>query len=246
MKLLFWSVFASLALAATTVPVQATTVESKAPPAAPVVKPATGSAPVTEPKKYNDDNPMPYSLAVEIFNAMAARADIAFKCVEDGCYARAHLMAKAIVEQFDAEPGKVWSMADPEHRAEGLKVTSPNHPAGGTEWGWHVAVTVPVRGDDGVVQDMVIDPSLFTRPCTITEWKNAQRKHWDSEPYICRTRLGEAPKDRYGHKGQGPGYLPFDYPRDLNGNIVDVDKHATDTMARYKHYEGKSLSDLAA
>src|SRR5438270_1599172 len=165
--------------------------------------------------------PMSPAAATALFNVMAHQGDIAFAYPVDGCYARAQLMADRM-QQMGATPGKVWSFAG--SSADPLWVNTTNHPDGQVAWGYHVAPTIPVQGTDGVVHNMVVDPSLFDHPVTISEWQNAQHDH----PRIVETKLGESPLP----SGAGSGYWPAPDP------IEGPDEHARETMEEYKHYEG--------
>lgn len=104
--------------------------------------------------------------ATELFNKAAAMKDIAWKYTPDGCYARAHLMAR----RFEAEGvrvDKVWIKGD-------LYVP-------GTEplirWNFHVAPIVYIEDEKGKIQKMVIDPSLFSKPVTVEEWDKKMSKN---------------------------------------------------------------------
>jgi uncharacterized Zn-binding protein involved in type VI secretion len=167
--------------------------------------------------------PLSPDLADAVFTAMTQQSDIAFKYPTDGCYARAHLMAQRM-ELMGLTPKKVWSFAS--DYADPLWVNTPNHPAGKVSWGYHVAPTIPIRGTDGKVQDMVVDPSMFNQPATIDEWRNAQH----DKPTIIQTKLGEPPIPQNG----GSGYWPSQDP------IEGKDKHAYKTMKKYKRYEKKN------
>jgi hypothetical protein len=158
---------------------------------------------------------------------MAAQQDIAFGYPADGCYARAHLMVQRM-QQMGLTPGKVWSFANP----DALHANTPNHPDGYVNWGYHVAPTVPVQQPDGTVQDMVVDPSMFDRPVTIDEWRDAQQSPGSSEPYIDQTAPGEAPTAPDGTSYPGSGYWPGEDP------VEGPDDHARETMEDYKPHEG--------
>ena len=102
--------------------------------------------------------------ATELFNKAAGMKDIAWKYKYDGCYARAHLMAR----RFEAEGvrvDKVWIKGD-------LYV-----PGTDIRWNFHVAPIVYVEDEKGGIQKMVIDPSLFDKPVTVEEWDNRMSKN---------------------------------------------------------------------
>lgn len=152
---------------------------------------------------------------------MADEPDIAFKYPRDGCYARAEIMADRMQAQ-GATPGKAWTFAsDP---SDPLWVDTPNVPEGKVEWGYHVAPTVPVIGSDGVVRDMVFDPSTSDHPVSVAQWAADQHDH----PTIIQTPLGEPPIPSLGGSGYWPGPDPAE----------GVDEGARRTMERYKALEG--------
>ncbi len=159
--------------------------------------------------------------AQRLFDEMAAQPDIAFRYPQDGCYARAHLMAQRMQAQ-GVTPGKVWTFSGDPH-SDPLWVSTSNAPGGKVEWGYHVAPTVPVQGADGVVRNMVVDPSLFDHPVTIEEWRDAQH----DTPTVIQTKLGEPPIPARG----GSGYWPSKDPAE------GVDENARETMEEYKRLE---------
>lgn len=103
--------------------------------------------------------------ATELFNKATKMDDIAWKYKPDGCYARAHLMARRFEEE-GVRVDKVWIKGD-------LYVpgTEPL-----IEWNFHVAPIVYVKDEKGIVQKMVIDPSLFSKPVTVEEWDHKMSK----------------------------------------------------------------------
>lgn len=104
--------------------------------------------------------------ASELFKKAQAMDDISWKYKPDGCYARAHLMAR----RFEAEGvrvDKVWIKGD-------LYVpgTTPL-----IQWNFHVAPILYVKDDKGKITKMVIDPSLFDKPVTVEEWDAKMSKN---------------------------------------------------------------------
>jgi hypothetical protein len=172
--------------------------------------------------------------AQAVFDVMAGRRDIAFRYPTDGCYARAHLMVKHMLA-LGYKPGKVWAFAH--SKKEPLYARTTNHPRGYVKWRWHVAPVLRVRGDSGKARWFVIDPSLFRTPVPVVRWKGRMRRAGArGAPYITVTRLGEAPRDKYGRRYPGTGYRPTADP------AQGIDAHALITMRRYKAREGKSVA----
>jgi hypothetical protein len=151
--------------------------------------------------------------AEALFADLAAQGDIVFRYLAEGCYARAHLMVQRLL-QLGAVPRKVWTFA--QGRDDPLWVNPPGQPEVVVSWGYHVAPTVRVRDPDGVVRDVVLDPSLFDRPVPVEEWRDAQHDN----PRLVVTALGEPPVPARG----GSGYWPDQDPR------IGVDRHARRTM----------------
>jgi hypothetical protein len=113
--------------------------------------------------------------AQQIFDEMAATSCdpltvpppcIPFLFPENGCWARAHEMARLMIEK-GYSPRKVW--------IDGiLHVETANSPNCFVDWGWHVAPILCVRVNAIKTEMMVIDPSLFTTPVTEKDWKHEQ------------------------------------------------------------------------
>lgn len=93
----------------------------------------------------------------ELFKKARDMKDIPFGYKYDGCYARAHIMAR----RFEAEgipTQKVWIKGD-------LSV-----PGTDIQWNYHVAPVVDVKTTDGKIEKYVIDPSLTDKAVPIDEW----------------------------------------------------------------------------
>jgi hypothetical protein len=90
---------------------------------------------------------------------------IPFVYPDDGCWGRAHEMARLMIGD-GAQPAKVWIYGN-------LRVQTTNNPICHVDWGWHVAPTLLVDTGAGAVP-YVIDPSLFPGPVPKTTWKSVQ------------------------------------------------------------------------
>lgn len=103
-----------------------------------------------------------------LFKEFVQNKNIPFKYPRDGCYARATAMTQ-MAEKSSVIMGKVY--------ASGLLVAKTNIPKYPFAiWGWHVAPVSYVKKIDGVIELMVFDPSLFSQPVTIEEWKNKMKE----------------------------------------------------------------------
>lgn len=99
--------------------------------------------------------------ADELFRAFK-QSDIPFALTQRGCEARAMAMTR-LADQRGVQMGHIYAEGD-------LWAKSPElgHP---DKWRYHVASFVWVQGPKGKPRAMVLDPSLFTKPVTIEEWK---------------------------------------------------------------------------
>lgn len=116
--------------------------------------------------------------AQQIFDAMSAATCepttvpppcIPFLYPDDGCWARAHEMARLMIG-LGHIPRKVWIGGT-------LTTPTPNNPTCFVQWGWHVAPTLCVSHRRWLWwfgTRMVIDPSMFATPVTVPAWKAAQ------------------------------------------------------------------------
>jgi hypothetical protein len=118
---------------------------------------------------------VPFSKATQMFNLVSATSCdpltvpapcIPFLYPDDGCWARAHEMCRLMIAA-GVSPRKVWIDGN-------LHVNTKNSPYCYVDWGWHVAPTLCVRHRFWWVEDMVIDPSLFTTPVPEATWKGVQ------------------------------------------------------------------------
>lgn len=114
---------------------------------------------------HEKENPKPISLEVAqaLFDHAKQMKDIAWKYKRDGCYARAHLMARRF-EAMGVDVGKVWIGGD-------LRV-----PEESIAWTMHVAPVVYVKGEQDKIERYVIDPSLAKKPVTVSEWSALMKK----------------------------------------------------------------------
>jgi RHS repeat-associated protein len=138
-----------------------------------------------------------------LFTEQAAKKFMAFKYPQDGCYARAFFMARDI--NMTNAAGKVWAFPSNYPNA-GLQVKTAHNPNGSVNWTYHVAPTVQVKGSDGKITTMVIDPSLCSGPVTIDEWKAAMTVPKGTTIVTSQTALGEPPTLPDGKKAKGTGY----------------------------------------
>jgi hypothetical protein len=109
--------------------------------------------------------------ALGLFDRLADNRDMVFEKITQLCYARAHLMARAM-EREGYTPRKAWAVVG------GNKFPDVffefNSAAGQRlKWRFHVAAALPVRQADGRVENMVFDPTLFDGPVTLREWGKA-------------------------------------------------------------------------
>lgn len=106
--------------------------------------------------------------AMKLFKKIAEDKKIPFGYPEDGCYARAHMMAK-LLEKKGVISGKIFIEGD-------LRVNTKNSPKGYVEWWYHVAPVIKIK-ENGVEKNYVFDPSLFDRPVPVEDWVSTQTSH---------------------------------------------------------------------
>jgi hypothetical protein len=97
--------------------------------------------------------------AQELHDRARARDDIAWDYTMDGCYARAHLMAR-MFEEEGVHVNKAWLRGQ-------LQIPGERE---GMNWGYHVAPLVYVEDGKGGVQEMIIDPSISEKPIPPKDW----------------------------------------------------------------------------
>lgn len=90
---------------------------------------------------------------------------IPFTFPDDGCWGRAHEMARLMIAE-GVRSEKIWIYG-------GLRVGSANHPGCAVRWGWHVAPVLRVDTGSGP-RVHVLDPALFPGPVPQATWVGAQ------------------------------------------------------------------------
>lgn len=145
--------------------------------------------------------------ALEVFDRLKEMNNIAYGYTDDGCYARAHLMCRALFD-MGMVPEKAWAFETDQRE---LIVKFPH---GEQTWWFHVAPVIAVEDGAGGVQPMVFDPSLFDGPVTLKEWGDIMQAGADQ---LFIAPCGKAPGK---YKGD---YTPFNrtgYATDANAAKV--------------------------
>ena len=126
------------------------------------------------------------------FSFKGKKANIPFHYVADGCYIRAHKMAKLLTKKgyksqkiflnATSKPVTVFS-----NYAEDVDIGE--EPV--QEWKYHVAPIINVQIEQQV-KPYVIDPSLFEEPAPLDEWRKSMKREI-GVPY----EIGILPKEYY-------------------------------------------------
>lgn len=143
-----------------------------------------------------------------LFEMLKNQAHVPFKYPWDGCYARATHMS-LLMERMGVISGKIWV-------GGGLKVQTR---VGEVNWKYHVASVILVKGSDGQVRPMVMDPSLFSRPVSPGKWTEKQNAK-DLPVYT----------NRFPYWPDKGGKIPADR---TNWELQDIE-HAQYTMNFYR------------
>jgi hypothetical protein len=118
---------------------------------------------------------------------------IPFLYPDDGCWGRASQMCR-LIEGAGKQPGKIWNYGD-------LQVSTVNNPTCAVSWGWHVAPIVQVSGQSELY---VLDPSLFSSPCPVSQWKEVQS---DPQSTLAETAATVFYRSQTGEMEEDPGYV---------------------------------------
>jgi len=113
--------------------------------------------------------------ANELFESMKNMDSIEWNYTRDGCFARAHLMAREL-ERKGVKVGKIWARGDLSAVLDGQKES----------WFYHVAPVIYVKNKSGDVEEFVIDPALGKRPLSKKDWlkkMNVDIKSVNKRPY---------------------------------------------------------------
>ncbi|MGE0614330.1 MAG: protein-glutamine glutaminase family protein [Bacteriovoracia bacterium] len=160
--------------------------------------------------------------AAGLFRALQNDPAIPYRFTLDGCYARAHEMARNM-EALGIQAGKVWLTnfkfnrdGKPEPQGVTLSVPNPQYPTCTIEWSYHVAPVVYVKASDQRAPVlMVLDPSLFHEPVPVSKWMTAQTSK--GEP----TKFGLYVTERYPYN---PGQIQQDFNRPPKGADAEAER----------------------
>ena len=92
-----------------------------------------------------------------LFKQALKMEDIPFGYKEDGCYARAHIIARRF-EKMGYTVKKAWIKGS-------LSVPGTN-----LNWRFHVAPLIETKDSKGLIKQFVIDPSITDKDVTLAEW----------------------------------------------------------------------------
>ena len=112
------------------------------------------------------------------FEKLAARQDIPFEYIIDGCYARAHLMCEEMQKDGINSAKMFCEVANPWGSG---KLTAENKYMQ-AKWWYHVAPLVfAYNGATEKVEGYIMDPSMDTKPMKAEDWIH---KMWDEKTDI--------------------------------------------------------------
>ncbi len=115
------------------------------------------------------DNIITHDELSELFN-IAKNMELPWAYKQDGCYARAHLMAakfKELGHDFD----KAWINGDLSIQDDQQQI----------RWRYHVAPAIYAYNEQGEVKRYVIDPSMADQPLTAQQWAQRMTRSSQSE-----------------------------------------------------------------
>ncbi len=175
-------------------------------------------------------------------NSRGEQQQVPYHFPPDGCYARAHLMAQAM-EGMGITSEKIFVMSQRQDGSGGLTVASdysptPNVPS--ITWRYHVAPVVNVIGEEGGVTRMVMDPSVSSRPLTVSEWIGLMSPDEFSERTV--DEVQELANNNGGNPFvNGDNYYYFSpqehfWPADFNATPQSADANmdsVRDTLTQY-------------
>ncbi|TVZ14338.1 protein-glutamine glutaminase family protein [Maribacter sp. MAR_2009_72] len=111
----------------------------------------------------------------EVFNHIIVYSGMTFSYPQGGCQQRAQMMHR-ILEKKEIQHSKIWLFApiilDHSDKRQ-LEINDPNDlvPDDKIYWGYHVAPSVLTKSSTGIVDTLVIDPSIsLEKPLKLKEW----------------------------------------------------------------------------
>ena len=105
------------------------------------------------------------------FLLIANHPDIRWSASAEGCEARADFIAELLLNQYGLESEKIW--ARPAHNGY-LQVYLNHARTESVQWNYHVANAIQIVDGD-TVEDIILDPALFTEAVSIDVWQSRIR-----------------------------------------------------------------------
>lgn len=110
----------------------------------------------------------------------------AYHYPQEGCYARAHLMAKKL-EHIGIISAKIFAWG----AGKALQFVHPENEKT-YYWGYHVAVLVLQRSESGDITPVIFDPAFSKEPLSMEKWLGKMAPQADDQPdYPVRLRVTE-------------------------------------------------------
>ena len=147
----------------------------------------------SDPKIYTEAE------ALELFDKIADDRFLNFSARRDGCFARAHILCKYWdLEGYQAH--KAWINHDLAIGVQ-LRPTRLTTRYDRFYWGWHVTAATPVKLENGEIEIMIFDPTIFDGPVTANEWRDAIFSK--SESLVSKIDVAVVPFDVVPKGGKG-------------------------------------------
>jgi hypothetical protein len=139
-------------------------------------------------------DPISVNKAKQLYSKARNSLKINWSASDNGCEARADLVAEVFEKEEGLITEKVWAM--PPNNGL-LSVYMNNAETELVEWNYHVANIVEVKNGNNISK-MVIDPSLFEEPVPLDIWKARITKHsGNSVTFPNSSRLAYMPPMSY-------------------------------------------------
>jgi hypothetical protein len=117
-----------------------------------------------------------FSVIREAFEKVSYTSAIEFDFPQGGCQQRAQIMSLILSKKFKIQHSKIWLFAPAalyENNAITLFIEDKNglSPNNIVNWNYHLALAVRVQRENGEMDTLIIDPSIYrNKPVTISEW----------------------------------------------------------------------------
>lgn len=174
--------------------------------------------------------------AEQLLKELIDKSKLDFKCIYNGCQNRA-MMLSLLLQKKGVKHYKIWnfepSMVSLFSKMESLNVDDAlGMRTSKIYWGFHVAVSLLIKGPDNRIDTAVVDPSFAGRLLSVSEWLAMQNSPNSSYTFLDPQwyNFVTLPGTSFTCNG-GTVNIPGCYPKIITGDFYEFNANSKNLVA---------------